>query len=189
MKASSRTGVMLMGGAIALLGRHPAGADERDHSAACPMHAAATSASPAPASPHHAGVDARHDEATGVSHAASVHHFTLDPQGGRIRLEVTDEADAAGRDRVRAHLAHVAREFARGRFDLPMLIHDRVPPGVETMRRLRAAIRYEYAPTARGGRVDMTSASPEAQDAIHAFLRFQIEDHRTGDPLEVAPRP
>lgn len=28
----------------------------------------------------------------------------------------------------------------------------------------------------------ITTANPKALKAIHEFLRFQIEDHRTGDP-------
>ncbi len=36
-------------------------------------------------------------------------------------------------------------------------------------------------PTARGARVVIRTANPEALEAVHAFLRFQISDHRTGD--------
>jgi hypothetical protein len=150
----------------------------------CPLHAAHQGA----ASAHRQGVDERHDEATGVSHADSVHHFTLYPDGGAIRLETNDEKDLAGRDRIRGHLSHIARAFGEGQFDLPMFIHDRTPPGVDVMRRLRSAIHYHYRPTPRGGAVDITTANPEAREAVHAFLRFQIEDHGTGDTQEVVPR-
>ena len=37
----------------------------------------------------------------------------------------------------------------------------------------------------RGGRVRLRTSNPEALAAIHEFLRFQIEEHRTGDPVEV----
>jgi hypothetical protein len=162
----------------------PASAQEKDAHAECPMHAAHQAAADAD---HRHGVDDRHDKATGVSHEASVHHFLLFPDGGRIQLEAKDAADTAARDRIRGHLEHVAAEFGRGRFDLPMLIHGRVPPGVEAMQRLKGAIRYAYAPTPRGGRVDITTTGAEAKDAVHAFLRFQIEDHATGDPTSVTP--
>jgi hypothetical protein len=33
--------------------------------------------------------------------------------------------------------------------------------------------------------VNIASDEPVAQAAIHDFLRFQITDHRTGDPLAV----
>ena len=38
-----------------------------------------------------------------------------------------------------------------------------------------------------GARVVLTSTNPRAIRAIHEFLRFQIEDHRTGDSVEVQP--
>jgi hypothetical protein len=33
----------------------------------------------------------------------------------------------------------------------------------------------------------VTATDPQALDAVHRFLRFQIEDHRTGDSVEVQP--
>ena len=77
-------------------------------------------------------------------------------------------------------------QFADGDFSMPMAIHDRVPPGAETMQRLVAKISYTYEQTDLGGRVRIRTSDPAALDAVHAFLRFQIEDHRTGDPLEVS---
>jgi hypothetical protein len=131
-----------------------------------------------------AAVDQRHDEVTGVPHEGAVHHFLLQPSGGTIRLEVTQATDVAGRDRVRSHLQVVARAFADGDFSLPMHIHDEVPPGVDVMKDRKAAIRYVYAPTERGGEVRIATEDPEARAAIHRFLRFQIDDHGTGDPRE-----
>jgi len=149
------------------------GAEEKDPHADCPMRAQ-----------HTAQVNARHDAATHVSHEASTHHFLLSPDGGVIRLEANDAADTVARDGIRTHLRHVARAFAAGEFDLPMLIHDRTPPGVEVMRRKKDEIRYTFAETPRGGEVQIATKDAEAKDAVRAFLRFQIEDHATGDPVE-----
>jgi hypothetical protein len=52
------------------------------------------------------------------------------------------------------------------------------------MKEKRAAIRYAYAPTERGGLVTITTKDPAALAAVHEFLRFQISDHGTGDPTE-----
>ena len=136
------------------------------------------------ASGHRAAVDRRHDAVTGVGHDESVHHFLLDERGGTIRLEATDAANTAGRDRIRAHLRTVARAFAKGDFALPRHIHAQAPPGVDVMKARRAAIRYEYAPTEKGGEVRISTADPVALSAVQAFLRFQIDDHGTGDPRE-----
>jgi hypothetical protein len=154
-----------------------------------PPHAAHRTRSASPATDHQAAVDGRHARETGVAHTGSVHHFVLEPHGGVIRLEAADARDVGTRDRIRMHLSRLAAEFADGRFEMPMAIHDQVPPGVETLQRLKAEIRYRYAPTPRGGRVDITTERAEARAAIHAFLRFQIEEHRTGDPGDIAPPP
>ena len=131
-----------------------------------------------------ADVDSRHDQATGVGHEGLVHHFLLAKDGGTIRLELKDPGRTAARDDVRRHLQEIARAFAAGDFGVPTEIHARVPPGVAVMKDRKAAIRYAYSPTVRGGQVRISTADPRAREAIHAFLRFQIEDHGTGDPTE-----
>jgi hypothetical protein len=176
---------VLVGGA---LGGLAVPARAQDDAPACPLHAAHQAAAQAGTAGHHEQVDQRHDDATGVAHMDSVHHFDLGPRGGSIRLEVTDPADTGGRDRIRTHLGLIAAEFAQGRFDLPMMIHDQTPPGVETMRRLKSAIRYRYSALPRGGRVEISTDNAEARQAIHDFLRFQIDEHRTGDPHDPPAR-
>ena len=88
----------------------------------------------APTDAHRAGVDHRHDDATGVGHTASVHHFLLAEDGGTIRLETSNAADTTGRDRIRLHLQAIARSFAAGDFSMPTRIHDQVPPGVAVLK-------------------------------------------------------
>jgi hypothetical protein len=174
-------------GTASLAHAGPAVAQDADRHE-CPMHGAHHVTSAQPSDRHHGGVDERHDHATGVAHSDSVHHFSLDPAGGTIRFEVLDASDTGGRDRIQAHLSRIANDFARGAFGTPMLIHDRTPPGVPALQRLRERVRYEFAATERGGRVDITTTDAEALAAVHEFLRFQIEDHRTGDPATVGPR-
>lgn len=89
----------------------------------------------------------------------------------------------ATRDQIRAHLAHIAALFTSGDFDIPMFIHDRVPPGVPVMKARAAAITYTYQETKHGGQVRIKTTDPDALQAVHEFLVFQIQDHRTGDPV------
>jgi hypothetical protein len=112
-----------------------------------------------------------------------VHHFLLKPDGGVIQVEVKDASDAANRELVRQHLSHVARAFAEGDFETPALVHERVPPGTDVMRRLKSEIIYTYEETEAGARVRISTKNAEALAAVRDFLRFQIEDHRTGDTL------
>jgi hypothetical protein len=83
------------------------------------------------------------------------------------------------------HLSHIVKRFAAGDFDVPMFIHDTTPPGAPVMSKLRSQIRYLYSDTLNGAKIQISSANPEALQAIHAFLRFQISDHKTGDAIEI----
>jgi hypothetical protein len=79
----------------------------------------------------------------------------------------------------------IAQRFSQGDFSIPMFIHATIPPGIETMKRLGKKISYPVRKTAQGAEIRLTTEDPDAVQAIHDFLKFQIEDHRTGDPLEV----
>jgi hypothetical protein len=96
-----------------------------------------------PADPHAAGVDMRGDHAMGFSHDATAHHFTLLPDGGIIEVDIKADRDDATRDQIRAHLTHIAAMFSAGNFDVPMFIHDKVPPGVPVMKAKQTVISRE----------------------------------------------
>ena len=57
------------------------------------------------------------------------------------------------------------------------------------MAKLREQIRYAYSETPNGGTILISSDNREALQAIHAFLRFQISDHRTGDVTDAPELP
>ncbi|HKV09350.1 MAG TPA: hypothetical protein VJ725_14500 [Thermoanaerobaculia bacterium] len=149
----------------------------------CPLHAEHQKAAQENT---HTALDHRGDEVMGFEHTRTTHHFLLKEDGGVIQVEVNDSGDAASLAQIRSHLAEVARSFAAGDFAMPAQIHDRVLPGVPDMTRLAREIEYRYEDLERGGRVRITTGNPEARAAVHAFLKSQIADHRTGDPLEVS---
>ena len=130
-------------------------------------------------------VDQRGDQAMGFSHEQTAHHFTLTADGGRISAAALSADDVASRDAIRAHMGHIAQAFTAGNFEMPMFIHDQTPPGVPTMKRLRDRIAYRSEDTELGARVVILTRDPDAIAAVHAFLKFQIADHRTGDPTSV----
>ncbi|MGE5413975.1 MAG: hypothetical protein ACM3NW_07365 [Syntrophomonadaceae bacterium] len=148
---------------------------------------------PAPATPppshHHAEVAERGDHVMGFDHTKTTHHFTLTETGGVIAVSANDASDTESRDAIRRHLRHEAEMLGEGNFHDPMTIHDRVPPGVPVLKRDHAKIRWTYADTERGGEIVITAPNAEDRKAVHEFLRFQIEDHGTGDPLEVSKKP
>ncbi|HEV8579374.1 MAG TPA: hypothetical protein VGX68_09860 [Thermoanaerobaculia bacterium] len=147
----------------------------------CPLHAEHQKAAAAES------LDQRGDKVMGFEHSRTTHHFLLAQDGGAIAVEANDPGDAEGVTQIRAHLSQVAEAFSKGDFAMPGEIHGRTLPGIPEMIRLKDAISYRYEETARGGRVRITAADPAALDAVHSFLRAQIEDHRTGDPAAPSP--
>jgi hypothetical protein len=138
---------------------------------------------------HTEDVNKRGDKVMGFSHAKTTHHFRLKTDGGTIEVTANEGNDTASRDQIRTHLKHIAQKFAAGDFTAPMLIHSQTPPGVPAMQRLKAEITYRYEEIERGGQVRILANNPEAIAAIHEFLRFQIQDHKTGDFTEVNHEP
>jgi len=158
--------------------------------AGCTVCSLAQQAASAPVTPDHAKkraaeVDVRGDQAMGFSHEMTSHHFYLLRTGGAIEVTAADPSDARSLKAIRDHMVMIAGLFSQGEFSLPMFIHATTPPGVETMKRLKTEITYHAENTARGAQVRITTHNPEALRAIHRFLRFQIKDHRTNDPLAV----
>ena len=133
----------------------------------------------------HADMMKRGDTGMGFSHEKTTHHFFLLKDGGVIQVSANDPKDDASRDHIRMHLSHVAKMFSEGNFNVPMFIHDTSPPGVPTMEKLQSEIHYHYQQTDLGGKIVIDTANPKALKAVHEFLRFQIDEHKTGDSTEV----
>ncbi|HEV2912311.1 MAG TPA: hypothetical protein VGX92_03245 [Pyrinomonadaceae bacterium] len=131
-----------------------------------------------------AEMNMRGEKEMGFSQTQTTHHFLLKDDGGAIEVEVNDPVDTVTREHIRQHLSGIAKAFSAGDFDTPFAVHAQVPPGVPVMKELKAVIKYEYEETLRGGRVRISTGNSEALSAIHQFIRFQIREHRTGDPLE-----
>lgn len=137
---------------------------------------------------HQDPMNARGAAAMGFDQEKTAHHFLLHEDGGAIDILVKDAGDDVNRDAIRSHLPHIAMLFGQGQFDLPHFIHATDVPGTKDLARLKDRIRYEARETPLGGRLEITTTDAEALAALHAFLRFQITDHKTGDALSISRR-
>lgn len=144
----------------------------------CPLHTghAATNAAADE-------LDRRGDQVMGFDHTRTAHHFRIEPDGGVIEVEANDPSDDESRQAIRSHLHEIAGMFARGEFSSPFAIHQRVLPGVPVMIEKKDAIRYLYEESEKGARIRISSSDGSAVSAVHDFLRAQVGDHRTGDPV------
>lgn len=133
----------------------------------------------------HAHMNERGKAGMGFSQTATGHHFLIQSGGGVIQVEAKTPDDTRERDNIRHHLAHIAQAFANADFDIPMFVHDSTPPGVPEMKELRQKITYSFQETPAGGQVVIRTSDSRALAAIHKFLRYQIEEHQTGDPVEL----
>lgn len=183
--------LLLLSAGLTVAGQKPAAATpSTDPMAGCPMHAqhmAAAKASPVRAdgsAEHGRHVDSRHDT-FGMSHDKSTHSFRLFADGGAIELRATNATDETTVAAIRGHLQEITQQFDKGNFSTPAFVHGYTPDGVAQLEQLRNAIGYRYEPLDRGGRIRMTTKSTDALAAIHAFMRFQVIEHRTANSGKV----
>ncbi|MCU1300001.1 MAG: hypothetical protein JWQ87_285 [Candidatus Sulfotelmatobacter sp.] len=130
---------------------------------------------------HQAALDQHGDHVMGFSHEKTSHHFVLNQDGGLIEVRANDVKDSASVEQIRNHFQHIARMFADGDFNAPMLVHSQNVPGTAVMTRLKNDLHWKMDEMPRGARITITADNNEVLAAVHAFLRFQISDHQTGD--------
>jgi len=153
----------------------------------CPLHEQhmAANKSSASARSHQSAsgsLESRGNAAMGFGQAKTTHHFLLKPDGGAIQVQANDPQDTVSLGQIRKHFHRIAAAFAAGDFQIPMIVHDTLPPGANAMKRLHKKIHYTYEEMPTGARVVIKTDDPSALDAIHDFLRYQIREHETSDP-------
>jgi hypothetical protein len=150
----------------------------------CPMHAQHQAGA---SKGHYDDVQKRGQEHQGMgfSQTETTHHFILTSDGGYIQVTANDPKDTESIEQVQRHFNHIADSFAKGDFSIPHFVHDQTPPGVSTMQKLKKQIAYSNEKLENGAKLVISSSSSQAIAAIHDFLRFQISDHQTGDPVSV----
>ena len=116
----------------------------------------------------------------GFDQGKAVYHFKLLPDGGAIEITANDPADVTA---MRQQAANIAARFRQGKFGVPTITRGQNTPGVDRMSQLKSDISYAAENSPAGGRVRITTTSLEAGHAVHDFLRFQIQEHKTSDSL------
>src|SRR5688572_12695535 len=123
--------------------------------------------------------------AMGFDQDKTAHHFLLRPNGGEIQVVANSPADAASVAQIRSHFQEIA--VAEGLFTKPVATHGELPPGAATLAANKIRISYRYQERAAGASVLIETTDPDTLEALHDFLRYQIVEHKTGDPLTVTP--
>jgi hypothetical protein len=126
----------------------------------------------------------RANKGMGFDQAKTTHHFRLQRDGGTIEVVAKDRDDKLTISQVRGHLKRIDDAFANGDFTLPSLVHDTEVPGTAVMKERRSSIVYSFEVLPDGAKVVIRTSDPQALAALHDFLRYQIREHKTGDPLQ-----
>jgi hypothetical protein len=132
----------------------------------------------------HGAATERANHGMGFDQLKTTHHFLLQKAGGTIEVTAKQADDATSIAQIRQHLRHISEAFGSGDFSLPLFVHATEPPGVQTLRARREHLRLRFEEVRGGGKVVIETADAAARDALYEFLRFQIREHKTGDPLE-----
>jgi len=130
---------------------------------------------------HTAEMNTRGAHVMGFSQEKTTHHFVLTFDGGTIDVRANDINDTESRDQIRQHFRHISQAFSGGDFTDPMLVHATNVPGTAAMKAQKTNLHWNVEDTSRGARLVITADNKPALDALHQFLKFQIEDHKTGD--------
>src|SRR5690242_5794598 len=131
----------------------------------------------------HTHMEERGNAGMGFDQQKTTHHFLLTQNGGVIQVSANSPDDKASVDQIQMHLHHIAGAFASGDFNIPMFVHDQTPPGVPVLKRLKKTLHYRIETMDSGGQVVISTSNTAARRALWDFLRFQITEHKTGDPL------
>jgi len=124
--------------------------------------------------------------AMGFDQDKTVHHFLLQPNGGEIVVTAKSERDAESISLIRSHMQEIAASFAAGVFDKPVATHEQLPPGAATLTANNTRVSYRYRERPDGASVVIETGDADTLKAVHEFLRYQIVEHKTGDPLTLS---
>jgi hypothetical protein len=109
-----------------------------------------------------------------------------------MQLVAKDPADVETRKALRTHAGRMGPWVVSGNLTALRTEFGDGVPGLEAIaaaRARKATITVRCGGTDDGGFVDFTTADAANIEAIHDFLRFLINDLKTGDSTEIKERP
>jgi hypothetical protein len=131
-------------------------------------------------------LNTRFSKVLGTDAEKIVQHYYLVKNGGVIEFTAKDPADNATISTVQKYLDAQKNLFEKGKADADTEIYGKVPDGLQALKKLRNEITFFAVNTDGGAALRMFSVNEQARQAIQDFLKFQISEHKTGDPLQVA---
>ena len=109
-------------------------------------------------------------------------HFYLLKNGGAVEITAKDPNDQGTAKAIQAFLKKECDFWAKGNFDMISNMYGKVPDGAPMMKKLRDDVTFAAVPEENGAVLRMLTVNPQAKIAIHDYLKFQIDQLKTGDP-------
>jgi hypothetical protein len=131
-------------------------------------------------------INARFSKSLGTDANRIFQHYYLVKAGGVIELTAKDPADKSSVAAVQKYLETQKDLFEKGKNEGDAEVHGKVADGVPVLKKLRNEITFFTVKSEEGAVLRMFSTNEQARQAIQDFIKFQINEHKTGDPLVVA---
>lgn len=131
-------------------------------------------------------LNSRFSKVLGTDVDKIVQHYYLVKNGGVIEFTAKDPADNATISTVQKYLEAQKGLFEKGKTEADSDLYGKVPDGLLALKKLRNDITFFAVNTDNGAALRMFSVNEQARQAIQDFMKFQINEHKTGDPLQVA---
>ena len=128
-------------------------------------------------------VNSRFGKALGTDVEKIVQHYYLLKNGGVMEFTAKDPGDTSTISALQKYMNAQKDLFEKGKIDADAEVHSRVPDGVPALKKLRNEITFFAVKSENGAALRMFSVDNEARQAIQQFLKFQISEHKTGDPM------
>jgi hypothetical protein len=124
----------------------------------------------------------RVSKVSGFDSERVVRHFYLLKNGGAIEVAAKDPNDETTVKAVQAYLKKESDLLAKGNFENVNAIYGKLPDGTPQLKKMRDTVTFAAVPEENGGVLRLLTVNPQAKSAIHDYLRYQIDQFKTGDP-------
>lgn len=109
-------------------------------------------------------------------------HFYVLKNGGAVEITAKDANDESTIKAIQSYLKKESDMWTKGNFDTVAAVYGKAPESTVQLKKLRDNVTYAVVPEENGAVVRMLTVNPMAKTAIHDYLKFQIEQLKTGDP-------
>ncbi len=109
-------------------------------------------------------------------------HFYVLKNGGAIEVLANDANDAATIKAIQSYLKKESELYTKGNFENASAMYGKAPDGTITLKKLRDDVSFVMVPEENGAVLRMLTVNPQAKNAIHDYLKYQIDQLKTGDP-------